>query len=165
MIKCNRVLSTRVELGAKWSDYPRIEPGIYPAYCRWAKQYRDRAYRRWTCLLRFDVLTPDLLRKIATVPMWFNLGSELNPFAGRRSNYFKEWIRASSEPPGRKDRLSPNVFLRRIAQVDVADINAAAPYSVVRKILFWDTGESRVIQSTKSHSQGRHVASAAITID
>jgi hypothetical protein len=37
----------------KWRHYDRIEPGVYTAYCRLARTYRDPGYRRWTCLLVF----------------------------------------------------------------------------------------------------------------
>jgi hypothetical protein len=62
----------------QWKDYPRIVPGEYRAYCKWGKQYRDPGFRRWLCLLRWDVLTNDLVRVIATVPQWFPLGSRDN---------------------------------------------------------------------------------------
>ena len=26
-----------------WAEYPRVEPGDYPAYCKWAKWYWDPA--------------------------------------------------------------------------------------------------------------------------
>src|ERR1019366_4314046 len=83
----------------EWREYPRIEPGTYAAYCKWAKRYRDPAFRRWTCLLRWDVLTDDLLTVIASVPMWLSLGSREGPWASRRGNYLKEWVRANGGPP------------------------------------------------------------------
>jgi hypothetical protein len=134
------VLMKQVEPEIRWGDYDRIEPGVYSAYCRWAKPYRDPGLRRWTCLLRFDVLSADLTRVIARVPMWMNLGERKRPHAGRRSSYFKQWIRANGGPPARHDRLSPTVFTRRMAQVEIADTKGEVPYSKVRKILAWETG-------------------------
>ncbi len=77
----------------EWREYPLIESRDYPAYCRWAKWYRDPGFRRWTCLLHWDVLTDDLLTVIASVPIWLSLGSGEGPWASRRGNYLKEWVR------------------------------------------------------------------------
>jgi len=120
-------------------EYPRIAPGNYEAYCRGGQIYRDPGYRRWTCLLRFDVLTEGG-ECIASVPMWLNLGGEAKPRASRRSFYFREWSKASGAPPARRGRLSPKVFARRIARVEVGDTVGPYPYSVVRQILTWETG-------------------------
>jgi hypothetical protein len=133
---------TQVEQEIQWQDYDRIEPGAYPAYCRWAKRYFDRGFKRWTCLLRFDVLSSDFMQVIARVPMWLNLGAKDKPHAGRRRRYFAEWVRANGGAPHRTDRLSPDVFTRRIARVEVADTKSDAPYSKVSKILSWETGGS-----------------------
>jgi hypothetical protein len=141
----------KYEPAIQWRDYDRIEPGVYPAYCRWAKCYRDPEFKRWTCLLRFDVLSDDLLRVLARVPFWMNLGAHDRPDAGRRKRYFKEWVLANGEPPLRKDRLSPRVFTRRMARVEVGDTKGHAPYSVVRRIVAWETGAARVTQSS-SHT-------------
>lgn len=136
------VLVPRVEPEIQWQDYDRISPGVYPAYCRWAKRYFDRGFKRWTCLLRFEVLSSDLVRVIANVPMWLNLGAKDKPHAGRRRRYFAEWIHANGGAPHRTDRLSPDVFTRRMARVVVADTKSDAPYSKVSKILSWETGGS-----------------------
>jgi hypothetical protein len=138
--------------------YPRIEPGTYPAYCRFAKQYRDPGYHRWTCLLRWDVLADDLVTAIATVPLWLPLADGEKPKATQRGNYLREWVRANGGPPRRGDRLSPQVFVRRMARGEIADTDAKKspiPYSVVRKILSWETGPIVGHSVTKSHSQGR----------
>jgi|SRR5271155_5123781 len=64
----------------EWKDYPRILPGGYSAYRYWGKRYRDPGLHRWTCLLRWDVLSEDLLRIIAhCIPMWFSPGDEEKP--------------------------------------------------------------------------------------
>jgi|KBSMisStandDraft_5_1062788.scaffolds.fasta_scaffold17868_5 hypothetical protein len=145
---------TRREPEIGWRDYDRIAPGIYPAYCGWAKHYRDPGFGRWTCLLRFDVLSEDLIRTVARVPMWMNLGEREQPRAGRRSNYLKEWVRANGTPPTRRDRLSPTVFIRRIARVEIADTKGDIPYSKVLKILSWENGfgslSQQVTQSRKA---------------
>ena len=141
-----------------WNDYPQIAPGEYRAYCKWGKQYRDPGFRRWLCLLRWDLLTDDLGRVIASVPQWFPLGSRDKPRASRRGKYFPEWIRANGGPPVRKDRLSPGVFVYRMARVEIGDTEGPAPYSVVRRIIEWETG-SRGHSVSKSHSQGRPVLS------
>jgi hypothetical protein len=138
----------------EWKDYPRIVPGEYSAYCKWGKQYRDPGFRRWLCLLRWDVLSEDLVRVIACVPQWFPLGSRDKPRASRRGKYLPEWIRANGGPPARRDRLSPGVFVHRMARVEIGDTEGPAPYSVVRRIVDWETGPPGHSVS-KSTSQGR----------
>lgn len=135
-----------------WHERPRIEPGCYSAYVRSAKLYRDAGFKRWTALLMFDVLHRDGLRVMARLPMWLNLGSGPNPKAGLRSRYFQEWVKANGRPPSRGDRLSPKVFTRRMAQVEVGDVCGAGAYSVIRQILSWETGST----INKSPNQGRH---------
>ena len=88
-----------------WREYPLIGAREYPAYCRFAKRYKDPGFRRWTCLLRWDALADDLLTVIASVPMWLSLGNKERPWASRRGNYLKEWVRANGGPPIRSDRL------------------------------------------------------------
>lgn len=138
----------------EWKDYPRIVPGEYRAYCRWGKQYRDPGFRRWLCLLRWDVLTKDLLSVIACVPLWFALGAGEKPHASRRGKYLPEWIRANGGPPTRGDRLPPKVFVHRLARIEVGDTEGPVPYSVVRRIVEWETGLMSHSVS-KSHSQGQ----------
>ena len=151
---------TRADSDAiEWKDYPRISPGEYRAYCKWGKQYRDPGFRRWLCLLRWDVLTDDLVRVIASVPQWFPLGCREKPHASRRGKYLPEWIRANGGPPSRRDRLSPGVFVYRMARVEIDDTEGPAPYSVVRRIIEWETGFPGHSVS-KSHSQGRPLISA-----
>lgn len=157
--KCKlRVVSD--EIG--WNDYPRIAPGEYSAYCKWAKRYRDPGFRRWTCLLRWDVLAADLLRVLARVPQWFPLGNGDKPHASRRGIYLPAWIRANGGPPARADRLSPRVFVGHLARVEIADTDSPAPYSVVRRIVEWETGPAGH-SVNKSHSQGRPPSSAIET--
>jgi hypothetical protein len=127
----------------EWRKYDRIEPGVYSAYCRWAKRYHDPEFRRWTCLLRWDVLAADLVTVTASIPCWLPLGNREKPWASRRGKFIKEWVIANGGPPRRDDRLTTRVFVRRVARVEVGDTDAKKspiPYSVVRKILSWETG-------------------------
>jgi hypothetical protein len=138
-----------------WAEYARIVPGEYLAHCYWSKRYRDPGFKRWTCLLRWNVLSEDAQRIIAKcVPLWFALGEGDNPKASRRTKYLKEWVRANGQPPTTGDRLSPNVFTRRIARVEIGDADSPVPYSVVRRIIQWETGPCRHSVS-KSTSQER----------
>ena len=56
-------------LPIEWTDYPRIPPGEYSAVCAWARKYYDRAFKRWTCLLLFDVLRENKIVVLARIPM------------------------------------------------------------------------------------------------
>ena len=149
--------------GIEWKAYPRIEPGEYFANCYWARKYYDPAMRRWTCLLRWDVLSENLLSTVAKrIPLWFSLGDGEKPHASRRGKYLREWVRANGAPPGRGDRLSPNVFTRRVARVEIGDTTGPVPYSVVRRIRQWETGPL-CHSVSKSTSQGRHGIEAGQT--
>jgi hypothetical protein len=142
-------------LPIEWTDYPRIPPGEYSAVCAWARKYYDRAFKRWTCLLLFDVLRENKIVVLARIPMWLPLGDGEKPRASRRGKYLSEWVEANDGPPSRGDRLSLQVFLDRFARVQVGDTTRGpAPYSVVKKILRWETGRTGHLVS-KSHSQGR----------
>jgi hypothetical protein len=123
-----------------WSDYPRIEAGVYPGYSRAAHWYYDPNYKRWVCHISFDVLSADLLKTIARLPWFLNGGEGAQPKAGRRSRYWSEWVRATGRAPSKGDRLSPAVFVARIATVEVWDTDSATPCSVIGRILSWDTG-------------------------
>jgi hypothetical protein len=125
----------------EWKAYPRIRPGEYRAYCSSAARYWDPGMRRWTCLLRWDVFENDVFHPIAqSVPLWLSLGDGEKPRASRRGKYLKEWARAYGAAPEPKNRLSPRVFTRRIARVEIGDTESPAPYSVVKKIIEWETG-------------------------
>jgi hypothetical protein len=135
----------------QWADYPHIEPGEYFAICYFAKRYRDPGFKRWTCLLRWDVLSDDLQQTIAKcVPLWLPLGSGESPRASRRGKYLPEWVRANGGPPSKGDRLSPKLFTGRIARVEIGDTDSPVPYSVVRRIIRWETGFFRVPQSSST---------------
>ena len=144
--------------GVEWESHPRIAPGVYHAYCKFAAFYRDPGFRRWTCLCRWEVLGGDLICVLASVPQWLSLGSGEKPRASRRGKYFPEWVRANGGPPARSDRLSPIVFVRRMARIEVRDTAGPAPYSVVGRILEWETG-SPGSSVSRSHSQGEPLIS------
>jgi hypothetical protein len=142
----------------EWREYPRIAPGVYRAYSAVAKYHFDKSIRRWVCFVRWDVLSDDLIRAIARVPLWWNLGDREKPYASRRSKYLAEWVRANGGPPMRGDRLSPKVFQHRMARVEVSDTDekkSPVPYSVVRKIIAWETGGLPGQLVNQSSSQGR----------
>jgi len=126
----------------------RVTPGVYSAYVAEAYRYRDSAYKRWTCIVQFDLLDANQ-EVIARLPMWFNLGHGPKPHAGRKSKYFEAWARANGgQPPKRADRLPESVFLRRIAKVRVEEVKAVIPYSIVREILEWETGTVSIINKS-----------------
>jgi hypothetical protein len=78
-----------------WNQYPRLEPGDYPAFCKKASWYQDPGYKRWTCLLLFDVLAANLNDSLGIVHLWFNGGDGDTPHASRRGLYLPEWLRAT----------------------------------------------------------------------
>ncbi|HET9086224.1 MAG TPA: hypothetical protein VFN53_01750 [Acidobacteriaceae bacterium] len=122
-----------------FAEYPRIEHGMYNGQCRRARIYKDPQFQRWCVLLEWDVYDMHFNR-IARLPQWFNLGNGVKPHAGRRSLYFLNWCRANGSPPSRRDRLSPRVFTNRMARINIDDTKAEFPYSVVKEILGYDTG-------------------------
>src|SRR5215469_2171396 len=112
--------------------YDRIAPGIYLAYCRAARVYWDPQFKRWTCLLRWDALNEGGMRVLGRVAQWLSFGKAKNrdsnkPHASRRASYWREWNRANGAPPSRADRLSPSVFTKRMATVEVRDVNSPSP--------------------------------------
>lgn len=132
---------------------PRLEPGMYRAYCRSAKIYRDRAFQRWVAALQFDVLAEKGEEVLGRLTWFLNLGSREKPNASRRSRYWAAWVQANGGPPQRRDRLSPRVFSRRIALVEIGDTTKDAKqmpvigegaYSVVRDVKEWQTGSGSV---------------------
>lgn len=144
----------------------RLEPGTYSAYCARADVYRDSVYKRWTCLLKYDLIDADSNVVATGIPMWLNLGSREKPHAGRRTRYFQEWFKANGAPPKRADRLPPSVFVKRIAKVEVGDVKTEVPYSVVRKILTWETGvmaHQLINQSTIKEGIGQRASVERVT--
>jgi len=141
----------RVEPEITWQHVPRLEPGEYKAYCRTAKIYRDREYKRWICAVQFDVLN-DNLQVQARLTWYLNLGSGDKPHATRRKKYWDAWVLANGGAPRRKDRLTPKVFVRRMAVVLVGDttknskqeaVKGDFAYSVIKEVVRWETGEPR----------------------
>jgi len=150
--KQRRTAQPRPEPEITWTHTPRIPPGEYPAFSRSAKVYRDGHYKRWVCAVQFDVLTHDLVEVLARLTWFLNLGSGEAPHVTRRKNYWQAWVQASGEPPKRKDRLSPRVFVRRYARVSVSDttkdfkqatVSGDSAYSVIRKVLRWENGRGK----------------------
>lgn len=131
-----------------WRHCDRIEPGVYPAYSRAAKVYRDRYFKRWVCAVQFDVMSESLTEVVAQVTWYLNLGSSERPHVGRRGNYWQAWVRANAGLPQRKDRLSPRIFIGRHARIAVANttcdfrgvVSPQHEYTVVRDVVRWDTG-------------------------
>jgi hypothetical protein len=128
-----------------------IPCGQYLAFCREAEIYFDGGFKRWTCLLDFDILS-EHFELIAKLPLWFNLGTGRKARVTRRSNFLAAWIKASGTPPDRIDRLSPKVFLRRMCRVTVGDTTGPIPRSVVREIVQWETGHTQ--SSTLAGAEG-----------
>ena len=143
-----------------WGDYPRLPPGDYTAFCRCANWYWEKSYKRHTCILRFDVLADNLVDNLGSVAMWFGGGNDKDKIeAGRKGLFFNAWVTANDGPPPRRDRLAPNVFVRRMARVQVADTKGSSPYSKVSRILRWETAREASTPVISSHSQGRDTGS------
>jgi hypothetical protein len=140
----------------EWRDYPRIVPGEYFGYCKSARQYRDPGYQRWTCLLLWDVFSEIGGDVRATIPLWLSLGNRMNPRATTRGNYLKTWVIANDGPPKRRDRISPRVFLRRMARVEIGDCASIIPYSVVKRIVRWETGKPFINSPLQGRQQKAH---------
>ena len=134
----------------QWADYVRVEPGPYLAYCKTAHIYADPQFKRWVCLVRWDLVNDSGLCTLARgIPQWYALGPTepdkkgnptKQPRASRRSHYWLDYVCAAGRPPSRADRLSPSVFVRRMARVVVRDSAGLAPYSVIGEIQGWETG-------------------------
>ena len=98
-------------MAIEWHVRPRVEPSTYPAYVRHAKQYWDKFYKAWVCLIVFELLSEDQSTVLAQVPRFLRLGQGEKPRAAPRSSYLAEWVKANRAPPLRGDRLSPRVFV------------------------------------------------------
>jgi len=121
------------------APYPRYEPGTYEAECARAEIYRDRQFGSWKCALVFSIL-PDG----AQVFCFLHLGSKKDPIVGARSEYRRAWIIANGEQPRKRQTLSKRVFIGKIFEVRIADVQKrydgrehpmAAIYSVVKEII------------------------------
>jgi len=56
------VLAQDCEISFDFRDH--MPPGKYKGFCRKTSVHRDKQYKRWLCLLQFDVLDVDGLRTI-----------------------------------------------------------------------------------------------------
>jgi len=140
----------RVEPEIEWRFTPRMEPGLYPAYCRSTKIYRDGNFQRWVCAVQFDVVSEDRQRVLGRVTWFLNLGKGEKPKATRRGNYWIAWVEANGgQPPRRTDRISAKVFTHRYARILVENtaknfkqspVSDESGYSVVRSVVCWETG-------------------------
>jgi len=126
---------------------PRIEPGEYPAFSRLAKVYFDHHYKRWVCAVQFNILSDSLIDVVAELTWYLNMGNRERPHAGRRGKYWPAWVKANDGPPKRRDRLSPRIFERRYAVVEIGDTcknyrqestNEESCYSVVKDVVRWE---------------------------
>jgi hypothetical protein len=142
------VKQAQAEPEVAWRPRDHITPGQYPAFSCNAKIFRDGIYKRWTCLVNFDVLDDSLIVVIARLGWFLNLGHGEEPRAGQRGRYWAAWILANSgRAPKRNDRLAPGIFRNRHAVVLVRDVErdfrgvtSQEPYSVVADVLSWETG-------------------------
>ena len=162
----------RREPEISWTHAVRIEPGQYRAYSRTAAAYFDHQFKRWVCAVQFDILDDSLLKVIEKLTWYLNLGSKEKPHASRRGLFWGAWVRANGGPPQRRHRMTPRVFERRFALIEVADtakahnsgsIDPSLRYSVVRSVIRWETGgvpdqpsfSNQLIQSNHTSRQAR----------
>lgn len=119
--------------------YPRYEPGRYEGECVAAEIFYDRQFRSWKCALRFSLLGDG-----APVYCFLHLGRNKKPAAGPRSEYRRAWLIAHGEQPRKRQVLSDRVFLGKIFELRIADVEKrfdgrehpeGAIYSVVREII------------------------------
>lgn len=119
--------------------YPCYVAGKYEAQCTDVKIYRDPQFHRWMARLSFGIVPGG-----RPVMMFLNLGTGEKPEAGRRSNYFHAWTIANDAVPKKRQRLSPNVFVGKIFEVEIGDVKKrhdgrdhpeCAVYSVIKEIV------------------------------
>jgi negative regulator of replication initiation len=74
---------------------------------------------------------------------FLNLGTEAKPKAGRGSNYWRAWVIANGEQPRKRQVLSGRVFVGKIFQVLIGDVekrmdgaeqSELEKYSVIQEI-------------------------------
>lgn len=129
-------------------SYDHIAPGTYQAFSRAAKVYRDPVFKRWTCVVWFDVLDGSLINVITQLAWFLNLGTGDKPHAGRRSNFWSAWCAGNGTVPKRGDRMTPAVFVHRHATVRVESVTknhkgvtfAEPTYSKITRVISWNTG-------------------------
>jgi hypothetical protein len=120
-------------------EYARIKPGQYSGQCVYFKVYYDRGFKRWTAMLRFQLIDEE-----EEIYGFLNLGRRERPHAGRRSRYWAEWTLANGATPRKRQEMSPRVFRGKVFLVEVGDVTkagdgkshqACAIYSTVKKII------------------------------
>jgi len=126
------------------NPYPLLQAGKYEAQCVHSCLYRDLQFRRWTALLRFQLLASGSLTSLGPVCAFLNLGNREKSKAGRRSRYWRAWVIANGEQPRKRQVLSPRVFKGKIFEVEIGTVKrahdgrehpVAAQYSTVKEIL------------------------------
>jgi hypothetical protein len=82
-----------------WTYSPSLAPGEYPAFCRHAKIYRDRQFKRWVCAVQFDVLESGLVKVLAQLTWYLNMGDgESHTSLGEKSTGRPGfWLMANSQ--------------------------------------------------------------------
>jgi hypothetical protein len=121
------------------APYPRYEPGTYEAECISAEIGFDAMYRRWSCVLKFSILSDGS-------PVWCFLNLGKNPKNGKRSRsrYYRAWVIANGERPRNRQTLSSRLFIGKIFEIEIGDVRQdfekrdhpkGMIYSVVRRIV------------------------------
>ncbi len=131
-----------------FASYDYIEPGTYQGFSRSAKIYQDKFFKRWTCVVLFDVLDGSLVNVIARLAWYLNLGTGDKPRAGRRGNFWAAWCAAKGSAPKRGDRMTAAVFVHRHVTVEVESVTknhegislSEPSYSKIARIVSWNTG-------------------------
>jgi hypothetical protein len=122
--------------------YPHIAPGEYLLRCVEAKSYRDPQFRRHVCRLAFSSTN---IHDGAVIYGFLNLANRDEPAAGRRSRYWKAWVKANGgKPPVHGQPMLPSIFEGLWCKVLVSEVvidsdkkehAAGAVYSTVSEIL------------------------------
>jgi len=121
--------------------YPRIAAGEYTLRCIEATSYLDPQFRRQVCRLAFS---SPLVHDGVVLYGFINLGDPAK-CPGRRSRYWKAWVKANcGTVPRRGQTMTPRVFNGCWFRVYVVDVDKdsdgakhgpSAIYSIVREIL------------------------------
>lgn len=148
----------------------RIKPGIYTGYVKSARNYFDYIFQRNVCHLTIEIVD-ESMNRIATVPLWWALGSGKTPKVGRRSRYWKAWIIAGGNPSS-KDTLDISIFVNRYVKVSVEDsvpkkaddYAGYVPFSKATEIVSWETGSEpdKYLSQICNHTSGFRQEEAAL---
>lgn len=101
---------------ANADPYPRIPVGQYVMYCSEVDCYRDFQFKRGVCQLAFS---NNEVHDGVTVYCFLNLGDGAR---GRRSRYWRAWVRANNDQPRRGQTMSPRVFKGKWFKVSIVDV-------------------------------------------